>query len=120
LKDGWSHRNDENVLFMFYEDLILNLPEQLKKLSTFLNKPINDDDLPKLMDHLHIKNFKNNPSINCRNLIDVKILSSNAQSFIRNGNISKNSELTKEMSHKIDKWMEKNLKDTDIKFPELC
>lgn len=32
IKSSWRHRNDENVLFMFYEDMILHLKGSLMKL----------------------------------------------------------------------------------------
>jgi hypothetical protein len=116
IKDGWSHRDDENVLFLFYEDLISDLRGSLIKLADFLGKPLSEADLPKLLDHLHIKNFKNNPSINCQNLVDVKICAGDAQGFVRNGSVQKNSELTVEMVSEIDSWIDGHLKDTDFRF----
>lgn len=116
IKDGWSHRHDENVLFLFYEDLIADLEGSLRQLSCFLGKPLKDEDFPKLLDHLSITNFKNNPAINGKDLIDVKILSKDAQGFVRLGTSKKNSELTTEMVERIDKWIDENLKDSDFRF----
>jgi hypothetical protein len=116
IKDGWSRRHEANVLFLFYEDLIADLRGSLVKLAEFLGKPLSEADLPKLLDHLHIKNFKNNPSINCQNLVDVKILSNDAPSFVRNGSTEKNSEMTPEMVNEIDEWIADNLRDTDFRF----
>lgn len=56
--DGLSHRNDDNVHFMFYEDAKLDMENTLKKLSDFLGHPLEDEDLPDLMNHLHIDSFK--------------------------------------------------------------
>jgi Sulfotransferase domain len=89
----------------------------LRKLSRFLGKPLKDEDLPKLLDHLNIKNFKNNPAVNGKDLIDVKVLVEGAQGFVRLGSTACNSELTTEMTEMIDKWMEENLKDSDLRFP---
>lgn len=88
----------------------------LRQLSRFLGKPLKDEDLPKLLDHLSIKNFKNNPAINGKDLIDVKILEKGAQGFVRLGSTEKNCELTPKMIEKIDQWIEENLKDSDFKF----
>lgn len=88
----------------------------LRQLSRFLGKPLKDADLPKLMDHLSIENFKNNPAINGKDLIDVKILEKGAQGFVRLGSSEKNSELTPDMIERIDRWVEDNLKDSDFKF----
>jgi sulfotransferase len=117
IKDGWSHRHDENVLFLFYEDLTADLEGSLRKLSQFLGKPLKDDDLPKLLDHLHIKNFKHNPAVNGKDLIDVKVLVEGAQGFVRLGDAGKNVELTSEMTQRLDEWIEENLKDSDFRFP---
>ncbi|CRL07668.1 CLUMA_CG020627, isoform A [Clunio marinus] len=116
IKDAWSHRHDENVLFLFYEDLIKDLESSLKQLACFLGKPLKEEHLPKLLDHLSIQNFKNNPALNGKDLIDVKVLATGAQGFVRLGSTEKNSELTSEMSQKIEKWIEANLKDSDFKF----
>lgn len=116
IKNGWSHRHDENVLFLFYEDLMADLKGSLRQLAHFLGKPLKDEDLPKLLDHLSIKNFKNNPAINGKDLIDVKILAKGAQGFVRLGSVEKNCELTSEMAARIDEWMEEQLKDSDFRF----
>ena len=91
------------MLFLHYEDLLSDLPASLKKLAEFLGKALKDDDMPKLLDHLNIKNFRNNPALNCQDLVDLKLLSRDAQGFIRNGCEKKNLELSEEMIRKIDK-----------------
>lgn len=116
IKDGWEHRHEENVLFLFYEELTADLASSLKKLSEFLGKPLKDEDLPQLIDHLNIKNFKENTAVNGKDLIDVKVLSSDAQGFVRTGSTVKNTELTPEMAARIEVWVEENLKDTDFRF----
>ena len=97
--------------------MMSNLEESLRKLADFFEKPLNDCDMPKLLDHLNIENFKNNPAINSHDLRDAKILDQNASDFIRNGNVKKNSEMSVELSARIDKWIEMNLKDSDFRFP---
>lgn len=104
------------MLFLHYEDLLSDLKSSLIKLANFLGKPLKDDDMPKLLDHLSIKNFKNNPALNCQNLVDVKILSKDAQGFVRNGSEKTNLELSEDMIQKIDKWIEANLSGSDFKF----
>jgi sulfotransferase len=117
IKDGWSRRHDANVLFLCYEDFMADLEGTLRKLADFLEKPLKDEDLPKLLSHLHISNFKHNPAVNQGDLIDVKVLSEGAQGFVRLGDAGKNCELTPEMTRRIDEWIEENLKDSDFRFP---
>ncbi|CRL03234.1 CLUMA_CG016264, isoform A [Clunio marinus] len=103
--DGWKHRHESNFHFMFYEDLKLNTEESLRKLSKFLEKPLKDEDLPKLLDHLNFDNAKENLAVNAVNLM------------LRKGCIGGNSEMTEEISANFDKWTEENLRESDLKFP---
>lgn len=111
--DGWSHRDDENVHFMFYEDLKMNMENSLKKLSNFLELPLREEDLPKLMDYLQFESFKKNPAINFK--IDLSLPSE--FDFIRRGKIGGNPEITEEIKAKFDKWAEDSLGNVDFKFP---
>jgi len=110
--EGWNYRADDNVHFMFYEDLKFDMENSLKKLSVFLGHPLEDEDLPKLMNHLQFESFKKNTSV---------IMPINAKKedngFIRRGKVGGNPEMTKDMSKKFDEWTEKNLKHSDLKFP---
>jgi len=115
IKEGWNHRNDKNVLFLFYEDLIMDLEGSLKKLSAFLERPLSEEDLPGLMQHLNVKNFKQNDAVNNSHVgaVDPNM----AKNFIRRGQLGGNPEITPEIADKIDEWTERNLSDTDLKFP---
>lgn len=111
--DGWKHRNDSNVHFMFYEDSKLNIEKSLKKLAEFLEVTLKDEDLPKLIDHLSFDNVKKNPSINWK--FDPNLPAS--MDHVRRGKIGGNPEITEEYAAKIDAWMKKILEGSDLKFP---
>lgn len=92
----------------------MDLKGSLKKLATFLDRPLNDSDLPELMDHLNIENFKNNSSVNMdhvRKHIPTK------WDFVRSGKIGGHAEMTPEIAEKIDEWTERQLFGSDLKFP---
>lgn len=114
IKDGWSRRNDPNVLFLFYEDLLMDFANSLKKLASFLEYPLSDNDLPDLMHYLNIESFKENQSVNMKSLQDMV---TGKWDFIRRGQIGGSPELTIEISEKIDEWTEAQLNGTGIKFP---
>ncbi|KAJ6638636.1 Sulfotransferase 1C4 [Pseudolycoriella hygida] len=114
IKDGWNRRNESNVLFLFYEDLVVDLEKSLKKLAAFLEKPLKDDDLPELMQHLNIKNFKQNSSVNHEFL--AKFATENWE-FIRQGGVGSNPEMTPQIMEKIEEWTDRQLSGTDLKFP---
>lgn len=93
------------MLFIFYEDLIADLENSLKTISNFLEKPLNDFDLPRLMEHLSFDNFKSNPAVNNRILQDDGIFDKNAPEFIRKGKVDKNTEITPSMEEQINDMM---------------
>lgn len=113
LLDGWSRRHEPNVYFMFYEDSKLNLKTSLKKLADFLEAPLKDEDLPKLMNHLEFDNVKKNASINWK--FDPKL--PEAHDHVRRGKIGGNPEMTEKYSTQIDAWTKKVLEGSDLKFP---
>lgn len=120
IKNGWAHRNYENVLFIFYEDLRRDLTGSLKILAKFLGKPLHDSDLTKLQDHLNIENFKVNPAVNGEDLIKMKFFNKNAGSFIRHGKSGELSKYSGKAVQKLEEWIEanlRNLKEIGFEFP---
>ncbi|KAG8233859.1 hypothetical protein J437_LFUL006882 [Ladona fulva] len=63
IEEAWKLRDHPNMLFLFYEDMKKDLPAAIRQVGTFLKKELTDDQVAKLADHLDIKNFKNNPSM---------------------------------------------------------
>lgn len=111
--DGWSNRHRENVHFLFYEEMKLDQSNCLKKLAQFLGHPLNDEDLPKLMDHISYETIKKNANVNLK----FDVTESSPQDFVRRGEVGGNPEITDEISKRIDEWIELNTKGTDFKFP---
>uniref|UniRef100_A0A023F718 Putative sulfotransferase n=1 Tax=Triatoma infestans TaxID=30076 RepID=A0A023F718_TRIIF len=118
VKEGWANRYHPNFLFLFYEDLIRDLPGNIRKVAKFLNKQMTDDEVKKLADHLHIDNFRKNVTVT--NLKSVnEITNPKAQHFIRRGKVGGNKEFDDVIKLKAEKWFKENLAKTDIKFPEF-
>lgn len=110
--EHYKYRDHKNVHFMFYEDSKLDMETTLKKLAVFLEKPLPDSELPKLMDHLQFENILRNPSIN----FSVNSSVPSRKVLIRRGEIGGNPEMTQELSAKFDEWTEKNLEGSDLTF----
>uniref|UniRef100_A0A224XSY7 Putative sulfotransferase n=1 Tax=Panstrongylus lignarius TaxID=156445 RepID=A0A224XSY7_9HEMI len=119
IKEGWEKRNHPNFLFLFYEDLLRDLPGNIRKICTFLNKQITDDEIKKLADHLYIDNFRKNVTI-VRKFEMKGLVNPEAQGFIRRGKIGGNEEFDDDkIKLRADKWFRENLAKTDIVFPEF-
>ncbi|CAG4988484.1 unnamed protein product [Parnassius apollo] len=120
LKESWEKRHHPNMLFLFYEELSKDLPAAIRRVADFLGKTFTTEQLDKLCDHLSIDNFKNNKSVNYDVMRELGILIPNGQSFIRKGKAGGwRDYFDEEMTNQADKWMAKNLQDTDLRFPHL-
>lgn len=97
---------------MFYEDIKLNMEDSLKKLAEFFGKPLEDEDLPRLMTHISFENVKKNPAVNFRP-------KEGNEGHIRRGMVGGNPEMTEEISKLFDLWTAENLKGSDLKFPHF-
>lgn len=121
LKEGWQNRHQPNVLFLFYEDMNRDLRAAIRRVAAFLGKTLSVTDIERLHAYLSIENFKNNASVNQGEMKEVRILSDKEQGFVRNGKSvvrGWQKEYTPEIIASVERWMAKNLADTDMRFPE--
>lgn len=122
IEEGWKHRHEPNVLFMFYEDMNRDLPGAIRKVGKFLNKSMTDDQVAKLTEYLSIEQFRNNPSVNQHELKEVRICNAKEEAFVRSGKTSVNGwqkEYTPEIIERAEKWIAKNLEKTELRFPNI-
>lgn len=118
LEEGWQLRNNPNVLFYFYEDIVNDVDATIKRVAQFLNKEICDSDLNSLKEHLSLENFRNNPAVNGSYLKTVTKPGS-TYGFVRRGKSNGwQNEFTPELRERAQKWIEENMKKIDMKFPE--
>jgi len=45
ISSWWEHRNDPNIMVIFYEDLKKNLRQMIERISNFITIPLNEDEL---------------------------------------------------------------------------
>lgn len=81
-----------------------------------MGKTYTDEEVSKVADFMHIDNFRNNPMVNYSDLIACGIM--NNDSFVRKGGSGDwKNHFTPEIEAKAEKWIEENLRDTDLRFP---
>ncbi|KAL0101038.1 hypothetical protein PUN28_018711 [Cardiocondyla obscurior] len=116
LKEAWALRHSKNLLFIFYEEITHDLPKAIKKVAKFLGKTYTDAEINKVADYLNINNFRNNEMVNYSELKACEIIKN--ESFVRKGITGDYQTIfTEELTAKAEKWIEENLKDTDLRFP---
>ena len=62
--DAWAKRTHPNLLFIFYEDMKKNLRGEVEKVARFLGKPLTEENMTKLLEHLKFENISKNESVN--------------------------------------------------------
>ncbi len=97
------------------------MPGTIRRVANFLNKNLNDYELSKLASYLSIENFKCNTSVNQVEMKEVRICNPNEEAFVREGKTNLTGwqkEYTPEIIERMEKWIEVNLKETDMRFPQ--
>ncbi|CAH0406364.1 unnamed protein product [Chilo suppressalis] len=119
VKEAWEKRNHPNMLFLFYEDILQDIPATIKRVAAFLGKTVTDEQLSRLSNHLSFDNFKKNKSVNMDALKDFVFVNKD-KSFIRKGKAGGwHDYFDEEMMQQAQQWMEYNLRDTDLRFPTV-
>ncbi|CAK1545182.1 unnamed protein product [Leptosia nina] len=120
LKEAWEKRHHPNLLFIFYEEYQRDMSAAIKRVAEFFGKTYTDEQVGELGEHLDVKNFKKNPFVNNDRLKDLGIMLPNVSEYIRIGKSGGwRDYFDDEMTVQAEKWIEENLRDTDLRFPTL-
>ncbi|XP_063916844.1 sulfotransferase 1E1-like [Zophobas morio] len=120
IHEGWTRRHEDNLLFMFYEDMTADLNACILRLSHFLGVKYTQTQYQTLQEHLKIDNFRNNKSVNLTGLKELGVIRSDEEDFVRKGRSGGwRDYFTGELNQDADQWIQHNLKNTDIRFPKL-
>ncbi|XP_060524707.1 luciferin sulfotransferase-like [Cylas formicarius] len=104
----WQRRKLSNLLIVKYEDFHRDLPEMIRKVSTFLEKPITEKELIKLADHLSFEKMKTNPSLK---VMDERYFQQKGAYFYRSGKVgSYKEELSKEQIARLKNTTEEKFR----------
>lgn len=87
VKDFQFLQNEENILFITFEEMKSDLMAVLRKTAEFLGKNYSDDELRRLEDHLTFDAMKTNKSVNFSKLLGyIKIYTRVTRIFSKNAN----------------------------------
>ena len=97
-----------------------DLRSVVEKVSKFLNCTLSESEIEKLLDHLDIKNFRNNPAVNNEWGKEMGVMSKEG-TFIRKGKVGGYKEDFKdhpELEKEFDEWIKKEMEKCSIEFPK--
>lgn len=117
----WRRRNDPHVLFLKYEDMKRDLPACVRRCAAFLavneNRPLSDEQVTVLCEHLTFKKMQRNPAVNLEPIISGMDEASDSVKFIRKGEVGDwRNHMSEEMSARFDRWTKEKTAGTDLSF----
>ncbi|XP_043276423.1 luciferin sulfotransferase-like [Venturia canescens] len=121
----WTKRNNENVLFLKYEDMKEDLASVIRETAHFLGKSKdgtydNDEKMQPLLEHLSFESMKNNSAVNYEDVVDVnrklKLIEADGK-FMRSGQKDQwKSQMAQEVIEKFDNFTRTNFHHTGLSF----
>jgi len=88
----------------------------IEKVARFLQKPLTDDQLTRLTDHLRFENLSKNKAVNLESSKEIGLVNPDGQ-FIRKGKTGDwKNHFSPELNTRIDEWIASNLAGTDLQF----
>ena len=119
LDEAWKVKDNPNILFLFYENMKKNLKSVIGEVSQFLDTHLSEEQVNQLLDHLDIKNFRNNPAVNMEFFKEIGHFHREGN-FIRKGKVGGWREEfagSEEAEKDVNDWVEEQLNNYDVEFP---
>ena len=114
LKSGWSRKNHPNMKFIWFEDLKRDTPGQIKGIGEFLGQKLTKEQISTLCHSTNIDTMR----AASKSLASDGEQKKFAEKFFRKGKVGNWTEyLEGEKLEQYNKWIEENLKGTDITIP---
>lgn len=113
----WEKRNDENILFIKYEDMKRDLPATIRLCNNFMGKPVelNELNVSDLCDHLRFEKMQQNPAVNAESILSLT--TSSPEKFIRKGQVGDwKNYMSDWMSDRFDDWTQYHTKGTGLTY----
>ncbi|XP_028653660.1 amine sulfotransferase-like [Erpetoichthys calabaricus] len=114
---GWySHKDEFNILFLTYEELIKDLKTAIVKITRFWGKDLDDQQVNNVVYHSTFRNMKTNPKANYES-IPSSMLDQEKGSFMRKGVIGDwKNVLTVAQNERFDQLFKEKMSDCPLKF----
>ncbi|KAH0949217.1 hypothetical protein HN011_007527 [Eciton burchellii] len=112
----WKMRDQDNILFLTYEEMKRDQVIIIKRAAEFLGKNITNEQIVELCEHLKFSKMAANPSVNMQLLLTNEENDPNSK-FIRKGKVGDwTNYMSQDLAQRFDEWMNKHLHGTGLQF----
>ncbi|XP_072317207.1 amine sulfotransferase-like [Eucyclogobius newberryi] len=116
IKSWFAHKDDLNMMFLTYEEMLLDLTSSVKRLADFLGIELTQDQLQNVVKHSTFNNMKKIPQANYEN-VPRELLDHHESSFMRKGTIGDwKNHFTVAQNHQFDEVFQREMKDFPVTF----
>ncbi|XP_020799196.1 sulfotransferase 1 family member D1-like [Drosophila serrata] len=119
-------RKEPWIFYTSFERMKKDLQGVINDVSKFLNKPVSEEQMERLLKHLSFEEMKKNPTTNHlwerahKAHTTHKNAGKEKHNFVRRGKVNGyKDELKPEQIEKVNVWIEKSLKENSITMEEL-
>ncbi|KAK5922805.1 hypothetical protein CgunFtcFv8_020040 [Champsocephalus gunnari] len=116
VKTWYSHKDDMNMLFITYEEMIQDLHSAVQRIAVFLEKELNPEQLANVVKHSTFNNMKMIPNANYQHVPEY-MFSHHEGTFMRKGTIGDwKHHFTVAQSERFDQVFQREMKDIPLRF----
>ncbi|XP_781492.3 sulfotransferase 1A1 [Strongylocentrotus purpuratus] len=114
---AWKLRDEENILFMFYEDMQKEPVKSIEQVAKFLGRPLSEETLQRVLEHSSFKGMSQTYRKAAEEAAKSGGIDFTAPSFLKKGTSGQwKSRFTVTLNETFDRWYQKKVKGADIKF----
>ncbi|XP_055360335.1 sulfotransferase 2B1-like [Betta splendens] len=116
VKDWLSAGSNERIMYISYEEMILDLKDSVSRMALFLEKPLDAEVIEKIADRCLFKNMKKNNMSNY-SMVPREVIDQTKSGFLRKGIAGDwKNQLTKAEAEHFDAVYKDKMKNVNYKF----
>ncbi|XP_077303529.1 sulfotransferase 1B1-like isoform X2 [Lithobates pipiens] len=116
VRDWWNLRQQKNMLYVFYEDMLEDPSCEIRKVVKFLGKDFSEEVVDRICQHTSFKAMKENPLTNYTALSST-IMDQSISPFMRKGICGDwKNHFTVAQSERLDEQYQREMSGTDLTF----